>query len=123
MSITAAQARTTLTAMRVALGVGSVLAPRVVGRVMGLDPKASPVFPLPAKLYGACNLAIAAALVNGDEREQQRWLRYGVAIDMFDVAAVLGGGSRGYLSKRAVVLGSATALKLAILGLLAQRDT
>ena len=122
MSSMHAQARTAVVAMRLTLGVSTVVAPRRAVRVFGIDPEANPALPLPMKLYGAFNLAVAAALLAGGEREQQRWLRYGAAIDTFDAVAMLGGGARGYLPKQAVALGGTTALALAALGLIAQSN-
>lgn len=75
------QARVTVALLRLALGAGSALAPRVLAKTSGLDPDAKPGMLLPIRLYGACNLAIAAILLEGEEQAPQRWLRYGTAID------------------------------------------
>lgn len=123
MAVASDQARITVALLRLAVGAVSALAPRVLAKASDLDPEAKPEMLLPMRLYGACNLAIAATLLQGDEQEQQRWLGYGVAIDLFDVAAVLGGGARGELPKRAVVVGTTSALGLAALGVLAQEAT
>jgi hypothetical protein len=107
-----------LMGMRGAIGAGAWLAPRLSGRVFGLDPVANPQAPYLARLFGVRDVALAVGL-NGSDEQRSRWLRIGIACDLADAAAGVFAGRRGELPKRATVLVTATALGAAALGLAA----
>lgn len=113
MRINGQQARMGLAGIRVAVGVGAVAAPRAVGSAFGFRPEENPEAPALARLFGIRNMALGLDLLRDEGGLSPR---ANMAIDLADAAAIIGGGLRGYLSKRALVLGSATALLAAALG-------
>jgi hypothetical protein len=109
----AQQTRMGLAALRLAVGVGSVAAPRALGSAFGFRPVEDPEAPALARLFGIRNVALGLDLLRDEGALSPN---ANVAIDLADAAALIGGGLRGYLSKRTLVLGSATALLAAALG-------
>ena len=122
MPMTAEGARRTLVTMRLAIGVAALVTPNLAGRIFGLDPEANPQASFLGRLFGVRNAAIGLTLRDGTPDEQQRWLRYGVAIDAIDFAALLAAGARGTIPKTGVALIGSTAAVATTLGVLAQRD-
>jgi hypothetical protein len=106
----------TLSAIRVAVGAGAWLTPRLAGRAFLLDPGGNPQSPYLARLFGVRDLALAygATSTSGDAR--RTWLTAGVACDLADTLAALAGGRAGYLSRGQSVLLAAPALAAAALG-------
>src|SRR5436190_22757233 len=105
---------------RTAIGAGSWLAPRLSGRLFGLDPVANPQAPYLGRLFGVRDVALAAGLTGSDE-QRARWLRIGIACDLADAAAGVFAGRRGELPPRAAVLVTVTALGAAAMGIAALR--
>lgn len=122
MALTAEGARSTLAAMRLTIGTSALLAPRLAARLFALDPDENPQAVLMGRLFGVRNAAIGLTLRDGAPEERHRWLRYGVAIDVIDIAALLAAGARGAVPKRAVVLIGATASLATALGVAARSD-
>jgi hypothetical protein len=108
-----------LVGLRLAIGLGSWLTPRVSGRLFGLDAKANPQLPYLGRLFGARDVALAAGLVLTDGEAHSQWLQIGVACDVADVAAGLAAGTRGYLGPFSAALVTATAAGAAALGVAA----
>jgi hypothetical protein len=123
MPVTAQGARSTLAAMRLTIGFSALLAPRLAAKLFALDPDANPQAPFLGRLFGVRNAAIGLTLRDGAPAEQQRWLRYGVAIDVIDIAALAAAGARGTIPKRAVALIGVTASVATALGIAAQRNS
>jgi hypothetical protein len=111
-----------LVRLRAAVGAGAWLAPRVSGRLFGLDPAANPQAPYLGRLFGARDVALAVGLSTSTGSERAQWLRLGVACDLADAAAGVMAGLRGELPKRATVLVTATALSAAALGIAGLQD-
>jgi hypothetical protein len=107
-----------LIGVRTAIGAGAWLAPRLSGRLFGLDPSANPQAPYLGRLFGVRDVALAAGLT-GSHEQRARWLRIGIACDLADTVAGLLAGRRGELPKRATVLVTATALGAAAMGIAA----
>lgn len=103
---------------RTVIGAGAWLAPRLAGRLFGLDPAANPQAPYLGRLFGVRDVALAAGLTGSDE-QRARWLRIGIACDLADAVAGLLAGRRGELPKRATMLVTATALGAAAMGIAA----
>lgn len=122
MAVTAEGARSTLATLRLAIGLSALIAPDLAGRAFGLDPEANPQASFLGRLFGVRNAAIGLTLRDGTPAERQRWLRYGVAIDAIDLAAVLVAGASGKIPKTGVALIGSTAAVATTLGVLAQGD-
>ncbi len=106
----------TLSAIRVAVGAGAWLTPRLAGRAFLLDPDGNPQSPYLARLFGIRDLALAygATSTTGDAR--RTWLTAGVACDLADTLAALAGGRAGYFSRGQSVLLAVPAIAAAALG-------
>jgi hypothetical protein len=116
------QAIQTLVGLRGAVGAGAWLAPRLSGRLFGLDPAGNPQAPYLGRLFGVRDVALAVGLSASTGAERAQWLRLGIACDLADAVAGLLAGRRGELPKPATVLVTATALSAAALGAAALRD-
>lgn len=110
-----------LVATRTAIGVGAWVAPKLSGRLFGLDPEANPQSPYLGRLFGVRDVALGFGLNASSGAERQQWLRIGVACDLADAAAGLLAGRAGELPKRASLLVTATALAAAAMGIAAMR--
>lgn len=108
-----------LVGLRLAIGLGSWLTPRVAGRLFGLDAKANPQLPYVARLFGARDVALAAGLVLAEGEAHSLWLRIGLACDVADGLAGVAAGTRGYLGPFSAALVTGTALGAAGLGMAA----
>lgn len=108
-----------LVGLRSAIGVGAWLAPRLSGRLFGLDPAGNPQAPYLARLFGARDAALAFGLKTSAGRQRARWLQIGIACDLADAAAGVLAGRRGELPERATFLVTATAVLAAIVGAVA----
>ena len=122
MNITATQARTTLSTLRIAIGMSALLVPDTAGRLFGLDPEGNPQASLLGRLFGVRNTAIGLTLRDGGPEERDRWLRYGVVIDVVDVVALAAAAARGKVPKHAVALIGTTASVAIALGVAGQGD-
>ena len=105
-----------LVGLRSAIGVGAWLAPRLSGRLFGLDPDANPQAPYLGRLFGARDAALAFGLSTSSGGQRLQWLRIGIACDLADAAAGMLAGRRGELPTRTTLLVTATALVAAGLG-------
>jgi hypothetical protein len=110
-----------LVATRTAIGVGAWVAPKLSGRLFGLDPEANPQSPYLGRLFGVRDVALGFGLNASSGAERQQWLRIGVACDLADAAAGLLAGRAGELPRRASLLVTATALAAAAMGIAAMR--
>jgi hypothetical protein len=106
-----------LVGLRAALGVGVWLAPRLTGRLFGLDPDANPQAPYLGRLFGARDVALAYGLGTATGSQRSLWLRIGLACDIADAAAGVLAGRRGELPKLATALVTGTALGAAVVGI------
>jgi hypothetical protein len=108
-----------LAGLRVAIGAGAWLTPRLAGRLFGLDPEGNPQSPYIARLFGARDLALVAGAMMSEGEARSLWLRIGFACDVADAVAGLAGGARGYLGPVSSALVTGTALGAAALGVAA----
>lgn len=97
-------ARRTLAQVRLAVGVGALVAPRVTGKLFGIDPAANPAAPYLARLFGARELFMAAPfLMPAPGLDEAELASRAVPVDAADAAAALVAGLRGYLPWRAAI--------------------
>ena len=106
-----------LVAGRIFVGGGALVAPRLTGRIFGIDPATNPAAPFVGRLFGvrAVLMAVLACVADGEERERQ--LRAGVAVDLVDATAALVAGRRGQLRPVAALAAFGAAVTEAGLGM------
>jgi hypothetical protein len=108
-----------LVGMRGAIGVGAWVAPRISGRLFGLDVPGNPQAPYLARLFGVRDAALAYGLKSTQGAARAQWLKVGIACDLADALAGVFAGRRGELPAFATVLVTGTALGAAALGVAA----
>lgn len=111
-----------LVGLRAAIGAGAWLAPRLSGRLFGLDVAANPQAPYLGRLFGVRDVALAVGTSSSSGSERAQWLRLGVACDLADAVAGLLAGRRGDLPKPATFMVTTTALLAAGLGVAALQN-
>jgi len=113
------QAISSLVGVRSAIGVGAWVAPRISGRLFGLDIPGNPQAPYLARLFGVRDAALAYGLQSTRGAARVQWLKIGIACDVADALAGVFAGRRGELPVFAAVLVTSTALGAAALGVAA----
>jgi hypothetical protein len=108
-----------LTSLRLAIGTGAWIAPRLAGRVFGLDPAANPQLPYVGRLFGVRDVALAVGVQVTEGESRRLWLQLGLACDLADAVAGLVAGRNGSLSPLATVLVTAPAVAAAGLSAMA----
>ncbi len=115
-------ARRLLASARAAVGVASLVAPRLVGRATGVDPKTNPAAPYLLRMFGARELYMAAPfLMPAPGLDEQELAARAVPVDAADALAAFAAGVRGYLPWRSALPGTAIAGFGAWLGTQAQK--
>ena len=72
---------------RTALGISTLLAPRLAGRAFFLDPDDNPQLPLIGRMWGIRNLSLAAGMYAATGANRAQWWRLQVAVDALDFVA------------------------------------
>ena len=109
-------ARRAIAGIRAGIGVGTLLAPRLTGKLFGIDAVENPAAPYLARLFGARELYLASPfLMPAPGLDEQELAARAVPVDAADTAAAFAAGLKGYLPWRAalpaaVVAGFATYL-------------
>lgn len=110
-------ARKTLAGIRAGLGAGAILAPRLTGKVFGIDVDANPAAPFLARLFGARELYLASPfLMPAPGLDEQELASRAVPVDAADTVAALAAGLRGYLPWRAAIPAAGAAALAVYLG-------
>jgi hypothetical protein len=99
-----------LIGLRSSIGAGAWIAPRLAGRLFGLDAVANPQLPYVARLFGVRDVALAAGLGLSSGESRRLWLRLGIVCDAADAVAGILAGRGGQISKLSTVLVTAPAL-------------
>jgi hypothetical protein len=105
-----------LAALRIAIGAGAWLAPRMTGKGFGLDAGANPQSPYLARLFGARDVALGLGTLQASGAAQRQWLQLSIAVDAADAVAAVAAGRAGYLSPVAAGLVFAPAAAAVALG-------
>lgn len=108
----------TLLAARSALGLSTLLAPRLAGKAFFLDPDENPQLPVIGRMWGIRNLALAAGMYGATGTSRAQWWRMQPAIDALDFAVIAAEWRRGAVSGPAAGLMAVTALAATALGAL-----
>lgn len=111
-----------LISIRVSIGAGTWLAPRLAGRLFGLDPPGNPQLPYVGRLFGVRDVVLGAGaqLATGDSR--RLWLQLGLACDAADAAAGIIAGRNGEIPAFTTILVTAPALMGIALGAAALKE-
>ena len=105
-----------LLAMRTALGVSTLLAPKLAARAFFLDSAENPQLPVIGRMWGIRNLSLAAGMCGATGESRTRWWRLQPAIDALDFLVILAEWRRGAVPSRAAGLMAGTALVATALG-------
>jgi hypothetical protein len=105
-----------LTVLRFIIGGSAWLAPRMSGRLFGLDVDANPQAPYLGRLFGVRDAVLGVGLVSTSGDARRLWWRVGIACDVADLAAGLLAGRARELPRGATALVSVTAATAAALG-------
>jgi hypothetical protein len=104
-----------ITSLRILIGVVSYLAPRLGGRLFGLDVANNPQAPYLARLFGVRDLVLAVGAMQSTGATQKQWLQLGMACDVADVGAAFFGRRDGSLPlATALVVGGTAAAAAAM---------
>jgi hypothetical protein len=108
----------TLLAARTALGLSTLLAPRLAGKAFLLDPDSNPQLPVIGRMWGIRNLSVAAGMYGATGGSRTWWWRLQPAIDGLDLAVIVAESRRGAVPRAATGLMAGTAFIATALGLL-----
>jgi hypothetical protein len=108
----------TLLAARAALGLSTLVAPRLAGQAFLLDPDANPQLPVIGRMWGIRNLSLAAGMYGAAGPSRTRWWRLQPAIDGLDFFVIVAEWRRGAVPPIAAGLMAGTALVATALGAL-----
>lgn len=108
----------TLLGMRTALGISTLLAPRLAGKTFFLDPDHNPQLSVLGRMWGIRNLSLAAGMYAATGANRVQWWRLQVAVDALDFVAIATEWRRGAVPASAGALMAATALGATVLGAL-----
>jgi hypothetical protein len=115
--MTADRLQRLLVAGRLAVGGGALVAPRLTGRLFGIDPDRNRAAAYVGRLFGVRAVFMALLLADSAGAERERQLRAGVAVDVTDALAALAAGVRHDLSPAATFATFAAAVAETSLGL------
>jgi hypothetical protein len=99
-----------LVAIRVSIGSGTWLAPRLAGTLFGLDARANPQLPYVGRLFGIRDVVLGAGVQMSTGESRRLWLQLGMVCDAADAAAGLIAGRNGEIPKLTTALVTAPAL-------------
>jgi hypothetical protein len=105
-----------LTGARTALGISTLLAPRLAGRAFFLDPADNPQLPVIGRMWGIRNLSLAAGMYGATGKNRAQWWRLQVAVDALDFLAIATEWRRGAIPAPAAAVMAMTALGATALG-------
>jgi hypothetical protein len=103
---------------RTALGLSTLVAPRLAGRAFFLDPEENPQLPVIGRMWGIRNLSLAAGMYGATGPSRSQWWRLQQAIDALDFLVIVAEWRRGALPAQAAGLMAGTALAATALGAL-----
>jgi hypothetical protein len=107
-----------LIGVRAALGISTLLAPRLAGKAFFLNADDNPQLPAIARMWGIRNLSLAAGMYAATGANRARWWQLQVAVDALDFLAISAEWRRGAVPGPAAGLMGSTALAAATLGAL-----
>jgi hypothetical protein len=103
---------------RTALGVSTLLAPRIAGKLFFLAPDENPQLAVIGRMWGIRNLSLAAGMYAATGANRRQWWRLQPVVDVLDLLAIAAEWRRGAVPGPAAVLMGGTALGATALGAL-----
>jgi hypothetical protein len=114
----------TFAALRIAVGAGAWLAPRLSARLLGMEEENSPQAAYLMRLFGVRDAALGVGLMASAKGQRPSWLRTAIGCDLADGAASLLATRRGELTGHAGAAATGAGLAGAALGaVILQRET
>src|SRR5437763_9907293 len=95
---------------RTALGISTLLAPRIAGKAFFLSPNDNPQLSVIGRMWGIRNLSLAAGMYGATGSNRAQWWRLQVAVDALDFLAIATEWRRGAVPTPAAGLMAGTAL-------------
>jgi hypothetical protein len=95
-----------LAGLRVLVGLLSLCAPRLAGKLFGLDVEGNPQAPFFARLFGVRDIALGVGALASTGEARRSWVLIGIGVDATDAVSAGLAGRDGSVS-------GVTALKLA----------
>ena len=123
LTLDAPTARRLLAGARVGVGALAVLAPKLTGKLVGVDPEANPAAVYMTRMFGARELFMASPfLLPAPGLDEAELAQRGIPVDAIDLAAALLAGLSGALPMRAALPAAGAAAGGVALGVIASRD-
>jgi hypothetical protein len=116
MALPASRTGRALLGARAALGLSTLLAPRLAGRAFFLDPRDNPQLPVIGRMWGIRNLSLAAGMYGATGTSRTQWWRMQPVIDILDFLVIAAEWRRGDVPGPAAGLMGGTALLATALG-------
>jgi hypothetical protein len=101
---------------RAALGLSTLLAPRLAGKAFFLDPEDNPQLPVIGRMWGIRNLSLAAGMYGATGASRAQWWRLQPVVDVLDFVVIAREWRRGAVPGPAAGLMGGTALLATALG-------
>lgn len=105
-----------LVGLRLGIGLGAWLTPRLAGRLFGLDPKGNPQSPYLARLFGIRDVALGVGLNQSEGEARKLFIQLGILCDGADALAGIIAGKRRYLNPFATLMVTGTAVGAVVIG-------
>ncbi len=116
-------ARKAIAGIRLGMGLGCLVAPRLIGRLFRIDATANPAAPYLTRLFGARELYMAAPfLMPSPGLDEAELAARAVPVDAADALAAFAAGVRGYLPWRAALPAGLAGLAGTYLGSIAAEN-
>ena len=116
MALPASRSGRALLGARAALGLSTLLAPRLAGKAFFLDPEDNPQLPVIGRMWGIRNLSLAAGMYGATGASRAQWWRLQPIIDVLDFLVIAREWRRGAVPGPAAGLMGGTALLATALG-------
>jgi hypothetical protein len=116
MALPASRTGRALLGARAALGLSTLLAPRLAGKAFFLDPEDNPQLPVIGRMWGIRNLSLAAGMYGATGASRAQWWRLQPVVDVLDFVVIAREWRRGAVPGPAAGLMGGTALLATALG-------
>jgi hypothetical protein len=114
-------ARVMLGSIRLVNGTAALVAPRAVGKRIGVDPDENPAALYVMRLFGVRTILLGTALLRRDKAVQDEALKVAHVVHLSDTAAALLAGASGHLPRRAARTAAVISGANVVLALIARR--